>query len=210
MRAARLFIADDHNIVREGLQLLFSSSPFQVIGEAADGESALQQILRDRPDIALLDVNMPGMDGIEVTRRIKEKTKAIKIIILTIYTEEKFLVESIQAGADGYVLKTISKSELFQGIEKVIHGQTFIDPTLMQRAFFHVVKGEQAKGPQLTERELEVLRLMANGKTNKEISMELYLGSDTVKEYVTNIMKKLDSKNRTDAVAKAIRSQIIT
>ncbi|WP_235615693.1 response regulator [Brevibacillus reuszeri] len=204
----RVFIADDHNIVREGLQLLFSTSPFQVIGEASDGESALRKILIDLPDVAILDLNMPEMDGIEVTKRIKEKAPEIKVIILTIYTEEKFLVESMLAGADGYVLKTINKNELFYGIEEVCRGQKYIDGNLMQRAFFQVIRGEQ-KDSVLTDRELDVLKLMARGKTNKEISSELYIGSDTVKEYVTAIMKKLDSKNRTDAVAKAIRNQII-
>jgi len=149
------------------------------------------------------------MDGIEVTKRIKEKAPEIKVIILTIYTEEKFLVESMLAGADGYVLKTINKNELFFGIEEVCRGQKYIDGNLMQRAFFQVIRGEQKKDSVLTDRELDVLKLMARGKTNKEISSELYIGSDTVKEYVTAIMKKLDSKNRTDAVAKAIRNQII-
>ncbi len=208
MSVTRVFIADDHNIVREGLQLLFSTSPFQVIGEASDGESALRKILIDLPDVAILDLNMPEMDGIEVTKRIKEKAPEIKVIILTIYTEEKFLVESMLAGADGYVLKTINKNELFYGIEEVCRGQKYIDGNLMQRAFFQVIRGEQ-KDSVLTDRELDVLKLMARGKTNKEISSELYIGSDTVKEYVTAIMKKLDSKNRTDAVAKAIRNQII-
>lgn len=208
MSVTRIFIADDHNIVREGLQLLFSTSPFQVIGEASDGESALRKILTDLPDVAVLDLNMPEMDGIEVTKRIKEKAPEIKVIILTIYTEEKFLVESMLAGADGYVLKTINKDELFFGIEEVCRGKKYIDGNLMQRAFFQVIRGEQ-KDSVLTDRELDVLKLMARGKTNKEISSELYIGSDTVKEYVTAIMKKLDSKNRTDAVAKAIRNQII-
>ncbi|MGG1662088.1 response regulator [Brevibacillus sp. NRS-1366] len=209
MNEIRVFIADDHNIVREGLQLLFSTSKFQVIGEASDGETALRKILADRPDVAIIDLNMPEMDGIEVTKRIKEKDSSIKVIILTIYTEEKFLVESLQAGADGYVLKTINKSELFHGIEQVTTGQKYVDANLMQRAFFQVIKGEQKKDLFLTERELDVLKLMARGKTNKEISTDLYIGSETVKEYVTTIMKKLDSKNRTDAVAKAIRNQII-
>lgn len=208
MSVTRIFIADDHNIVREGLQLLFSTSPFQVIGEASDGESALRKILTDLPDVAVLDLNMPELDGIEVTKRIKEKAPEIKVIILTIYTEEKFLVESMLAGADGYVLKTINKNELFFGIEEVCRGKKYIDGNLMQRAFFQVIRGEQ-KDSVLTDRELDVLKLMARGKTNKEISSELYIGSDTVKEYVTAIMKKLDSKNRTDAVAKAIRNQII-
>ena len=209
MSVTRVFIADDHNIVREGLQLLFSTSPFQVIGEASDGETALHKILTELPDVAILDLNMPEMDGIEVTKRIKEKAPEIKVIILTIYTEEKFLVESMLAGADGYVLKTINKNELFLGIEEVCRGKKYIDGNLMQRAFFQVIRGEQKKDSVLTDRELDVLKLMARGKTNKEISSELYIGSDTVKEYVTAIMKKLDSKNRTDAVAKAIRNQII-
>ncbi|MGG4494907.1 response regulator [Brevibacillus reuszeri] len=209
MGKTRVFIADDHNIVREGLQLLFSTSPFQVIGEAADGEAALHKILAEQPDVVILDLNMPEMDGIEVTKRIKATAPEIKVMILTIYTEEKFLVESMLAGADGYVLKTIKKSELFFGIEEVLRGQKYIDGNLMQRAFLQVIKGEQNRDSMLTDRELDVLKLMARGKTNKEISTELYIGSDTVKEYVTAIMKKLDSKNRTDAVAKAIRNQII-
>ncbi|WP_312108057.1 response regulator transcription factor [Brevibacillus reuszeri] len=209
MGKTRVFIADDHNIVREGLQLLFSTSPFQVIGEAADGEAALHKILAELPDVVILDLNMPEMDGIEITKRIKATAPEIKVMILTIYTEEKFLVESMLAGADGYVLKTIKKSELFFGIEEVLRGQKYIDGNLMQRAFLQVIKGEQNRDSMLTDRELDVLKLMARGKTNKEISTELYIGSDTVKEYVTAIMKKLDSKNRTDAVAKAIRNQII-
>lgn len=205
----RLFIADDHNIVREGLQILLQGPKFYLIGEAADGQLALSQILAERPDVAILDLNMPEMDGIEVTRRIKEKASEIKVIILTIYTEEKFLIEAMKAGADGFVLKTISRAELNHGIETVLKGQKFIDPQLMQRAFFNVLNGEWEKESKLTERELDVLKLMAKGKTNKEISMELYLGSDTVKEYVASIMKKLDCKNRTEAVAKAIRTQLI-
>ncbi|MFE8695063.1 response regulator [Cytobacillus sp. FJAT-53684] len=205
----KIFIADDHNIVREGLKLMFHTSRYEVIGEEENGELAFQKIMKNKPDVAILDLNMPGLDGIELTKRIKEYMQEIKVIILTIHTEEKFLIDAMMSGADGFVLKTISRTELFEGIESVLNGQKFIDPQLMQRAFFNVISGEWTKDSLLTVRELEILKLMAMGKTNKEISSELYLGSDTVKEYVTNIMKKLDCKNRTEAVATAIRKKII-
>lgn len=208
MSEITIFLADDHHIVREGLSLLLESSRFRVIGEASDGETAMQNILQTQPDLALIDINMPKMDGIEVTRQLKQRNEQMKVIILTVYLEEKFLVESIRAGADGYLLKTVSKAELYKGIESVMRGETYIDPGITQHALLNVIKQDSHK--QLTEREIEILKLMASGHTNRDISDKLFLGSDTVKEYVSNIMKKLDCKNRTEAVAKAIRRRIIT
>lgn len=205
----KLYIADDHNIVREGLKLLFNQSPFQVIGESGDGETARREITALMPDVALLDVSMPQKDGIDVARELKQIYPHIKVILLTIYTDEKFVVEAMRAGADGYVLKTIGRIELFQAIEKVLQGERFIDPSLTKQALLHVIDSGADEAALLSKREKDVLQLMAKGKTNKEISSELFLGQDTVKEYVTNVMKKLSCKNRTEAVAKAIRNQWI-
>ncbi|RXT07071.1 response regulator transcription factor [Ammoniphilus sp. CFH 90114] len=205
----KLYIADDHNIVREGLHLLFNQPQFQVIGESGDGETACREIRELMPDVALLDVSMPKKDGIEAAREIKQQHPHMKVILLTIYTDEKFLVEAMRAGADGYVLKTIGRLELFEAIEKVLLGERFIDPSLTKQALLHVIHSTSPEANLLSKREKDVLQLMAKGKTNKEISSELFLGTDTVKEYVTNVIKKLSCKNRTEAVAKAIRNQWI-
>ncbi|TVY04232.1 response regulator [Cohnella terricola] len=209
MNSYKVFLADDHHIVREGMLLLLQSTAFEVIGEAADGEEALSQIRELKPDIALLDLNMPKLDGIEVTRMIKESDPDIKVIILTVYMEEKFLKEAIQCGADGYASKVIRKHELISGMESVVRGERFIDPKLLQQSFMNSLEKKGDKESALTDRELEVLKLVAQGKTNREISVELFLGSDTTKEYVGNVIRKLDCKNRTEAVAKAIRNHII-
>ncbi|BBI35975.1 response regulator transcription factor [Cohnella abietis] len=209
MSRYKVFLADDHHIVREGMLLLLQSTAFEVIGEASDGEEALLKIRELKPDIALLDLNMPKLDGIEVTRMIKERDPNIKVIILTVYLEEKFLQEAIQCGADGYVTKLIRKNELISGMESVVRGEKFIDHKLLQQSYINSLDKKDNNDMMLTDRELDVLRLLARGKTNREISSELILGADTIKEYVANIMRKLDCKNRTEAVAKAIRNQFI-
>ncbi|HWR09568.1 response regulator transcription factor [Sporomusa sp.] len=217
----KLLIADDHALLRQGIKNVLSLEPdFLVIGEAADGDEAIKQVECLKPDILLLDVNMPRMNGLEVTRRLKAENKVVKVIILTIHDDENYVLEVIKAGAVGYLLKDIEPGMLVKAIRTVYEGQSFIYPTLARQLFGEISRQEdrrhetaamlqRRKGERLTYREVEVLQLIGHGMSNQEIAQKLFLSEKTVKNHLTNIFRKVNVVDRTQAVLYAIRQKIV-
>lgn len=210
----KVLIADDHTLVRQGIrQYLEMAGDIEVVGEAADGAEVLT-LLQDegsRPDVALVDLRMPGMDGVETCRRIRDEFPDVEVVMLSAYDDRQFVVESVRAGARGYVLKTRDAEDLIQTVRLVAGGNLVIDPQLvvaLAEELSHV-KERNRKAETLTARELEVLQLLAFGRTNKDIAEELDLAPDTVKTHLTHIFEKLGASDRTAAVAEALRRHII-
>ena len=217
----KIVIADDHALLRQGIKNVLSLEPdFDVIGEAADGEEALSKIESLKPDILLLDVNMPHMNGLEVTKRLKAANAPVKVIILTIHDDESYVLEVIKSGAVGYLLKDIEPGMLVKTIRLVYEGQSFIYPTLAKRLFGEFSRQEERrqevpimlerrKEERLTYREVEVLKLIGRGMNNQEIAQELFLSEKTVKNHLTNIFRKISVVDRTQAVLYAIKNKIV-
>lgn len=204
----RVLIVEDQRIVREGLVALFEDEPGIVIaGEAAGGEEALEAYLRLRPDVVLMDLQMPGVDGAEATRRIKAVDPGACVLVLTTYATDEFIFTALRAGARGYLLKDASAAELVAAIGAVHAGQTQLSPAVAAR----LVAGVGGGGPEpLTPRELEVLQLVGQGQSNDQIALRLGIAPRTVKVHVQNILGKLGAANRTEAVAIAVRQRLIT
>ena len=217
----KIVIADDHALLRQGIKNVLSLEPdLDVIGEAADGEEAISKLESLKPDILLLDVNMPHMNGLEVTKRLKTAKSAVKIIILTIHDDENYVIEVIKSGADGYLLKDIEPGMLVKAIRLVYEGQSFIYPTLAKRLFGELSRQEERrlevpnmlerrKEERLTYREVEVLQLIGRGMNNQEVAQKLFLSEKTVKNHLTNIFRKINVVDRTQAVLYAIRNKIV-
>lgn len=217
----KLLIVDDHALLRQGIKNVLSlESDLLVLGEAADGDEAIKQVECLKPDIVLLDVNMPRMNGLEVTRRLKSVNAAVKVIILTMHDDESYVLEVIKAGAVGYLLKDIEPGMLVKAIRTVFEGQSFIYPTLAQRLFGEISRQEdrkheatamleRRKEERLTYREVEVLQLIGQGMSNHEIAKKLFLSEKTVKNHLTNIFRKINVVDRTQAVLYAIKHKIV-
>lgn len=217
----KLVIADDHALLRQGIKNVLSLEPdLDVIGEAGDGEEAISKLESLKPDILLLDVNMPHMNGLEVTKRLKTAKSTVKIIILTIHDDENYVIEVIKSGADGYLLKDIEPGMLVKAIRLVYEGQSFIYPTLAKRLFGELSRQEERrlevpnmlerrKEERLTYREVEVLQLIGRGMNNQEVAQKLFLSEKTVKNHLTNIFRKINVVDRTQAVLYAIRNKIV-
>ena len=210
----RLLLVDDQRLMLDGLKLLLEiESDLTVVGEAADGQEALDAYASVQPDVVLMDIRMPGMDGVEATRRILARWPDAKIIILTTFDDDEYVFEGLRAGALGYLLKAVSGEELARAIRTVAAGGALIDPSVTRKvveAFTRIAgppPSSLASSPilaePLTERELEVLRLLADGLSNREIAQRLYLAEGTVKNYVSNILGKLDARDRTQAALRA-------
>lgn len=209
MQQVEVVIVDDHVMVREGIkQLLEMDGDIRVIGEASDGEEGLKVVEATDPDVLLLDVNMPKMNGLEVLQKIKESGIKRKVLILTIHNEVEYLLKAIEIGVDGYVLKDSELSVLRRAIFAVNEGNTYIQsslaPLLKQRLEEPDVVESNEEG--LTKREMEVLKLIAEGLYNKEIADRLTISEKTVKNHVSNIFRKIDVSDRTQAAVYAIRS----
>jgi DNA-binding NarL/FixJ family response regulator len=197
-------IVDDHEVVREGLRLSLSRAPhIRVIGEATDGAAAVALAVRRRPDVVIMDVRMPGMDGLEATRLLSERAPEVAVLIFTAYSERSLLTRGLESGAKGYVLKEASHQTLLRAIEKVVAGEGYVDPALMPS--FLGGRGDEL----LTAREREILQLLADGMSNADVAARLYISQETVKSHVRHILAKLEADTRTHAVAIALREAII-
>jgi DNA-binding NarL/FixJ family response regulator len=198
-------IVDDHEVVREGLRLSLSRAPhIRVIGEAGDGESAVAMAERRLPNVVIMDVRMPGMDGLEATKLLAEKVPASSVLIFTAYSERSLLSRGLDSGAKGYILKEAPHQTLLRAIEKVAGGEGYVDPALMP-AFLTA----KDKEDMLTVREREILQLLADGMSNADVATKLFISQETVKSHVRHILAKLEADTRTHAVAIALRESII-
>jgi DNA-binding NarL/FixJ family response regulator len=209
----RILIVDDHEVVRLGLRALLERHPnFTVVDEAATAREALQKALMHRPDVVVMDIRLPGRSGIEACQDIVVKLPDTKVIMLTSYAEDELLFDAITAGACGYVLKQIGTDDLIRAIETVGRGEALLDPAVTQRVFERVREAARqetaAAFADLTEQELRVLAQVAEGKTNREIAVVLYLGEGTVRNYVSSILSKLGLTNRAEAAAYAVQHNL--
>ena len=213
----KITFADDHSIVRDGLRSLFKSEPeFQVVGEASDGAEAISLIEKCRPDVAVLDISMPNVTGVEAARIVKKDFPETKILILTIHENEEYIQEMILAGADGYVLKDAGKKEIFEAVHAIADGGTYfsshVSKVLLDGLVRRTRNREQFPGSgdnRLTNREIEILRMIAEGLTSKQIADRLFLSVTTVNTHRTNIMKKLDIHETVGLVKYAIQKKLI-
>lgn len=200
-----VLLADDHEVVREGLRLALLRSPhIRVVGEAPDGETAVSLAERRRPDVIVMDLRMPGMDGIEATEEIMRRLPDAKVLIFTAYSERALLQRGLESGARGYILKEAPHETLLRAIEKVAAGETFVDPALMS-----ALTQSRGGADVLTPREREILQLLADGMSNADAAGQLFISQETVKSHVRHILTKLEADTRTQAVAIALRDAMI-
>lgn len=213
----RVLIVDDHALFRRGIvMVLEQEKDVEVVGEASDGTEAIQIASETMPDVVLMDVRMPRRGGIEATQQIKDLVPHAKILMLTISDEEADLYDAIKAGASGYLLKEISIEEVAGAIRAVQGGQSMISPSMASKLLTEfatmVKKGDEkplASQPRLTEREMEVLRLVAKGRNNRDIAKELFISENTVKNHIRNILEKLHLHSRMQAVVYAVREKLL-
>jgi DNA-binding NarL/FixJ family response regulator len=203
----RLMIVDDQKLMREGLRTLLElEGGFEIVAEAGDGQAALDSYAELQPDVVLMDIRMPGMDGVEATRRLHEKWSNARVIILTTFNDDAYVFEALRVGALGYLLKDLSGHELANAVQTVANGGVLIDPSVARKVVAEFARLTPSARPindglpdPLTERELDVLRLLAEGMSNREIGNKLSLTEGTVKNYVTNVLQKIDARDRTQA-----------
>lgn len=220
---SRLLIVDDHDFVRSGIKVMLSGERgLQIVGEAANGLEALELCRKTQPDLVLMDVRMPKMDGLVTTRAVKQKFPGISVLILTMHEKENYLLEAIKAGAAGYVLKDAPRKELITAIRKVLDGETTLNRKLATKLLQRLANETQGAAetrlrPErtklarpLTPREVEVLGLMAQGRTNREIAQSFVISVGTVKNHVEHIIAKLEVSDRTQAVVRALELGVIT
>lgn len=208
----KILIADDHPVVREGLITMIKREPdFKVIGEAANGVEAVNKAKELKPEVVLMDLRMPEMDGVEAIRQISATEPNIKFIILTTYSDDEFIFRGIEVGARAYLLKDAPREELFKAIRAVYRGESLIQPVVASKVLDRFAElSRQSHTPEtLSDREIEVLTLMAKGDANKEIAAQLHITDSTVKTHISNIFQKLNAKDRTEAVIQAIKKGII-
>ncbi|MGP4078661.1 response regulator [Pseudalkalibacillus sp. R45] len=209
----KVLLVDDHLMVLKGLRFfLGTQSEIDLVGEASNGEEAIRQVKALQPDVVLMDLTMPVMDGIEATKRIKNEHPNMKIIVLTSFSDQDHVVPALQAGADGYQLKDIEPDELVKSIKAVYAGETHLHPTATSQLLSHVSNGTKTNEAeksfnQLTAREKDVLRQITLGRNNKEISTELFITEKTVKTHVSNILGKLGLHDRTQAAILAMKNK---
>lgn len=216
MQEIKVLIVDDHAIVREGLRAIMESHPeIKVVGEATDGEAALIKVKESGPDVVLMDITMPRMNGLEATRRIKQADPDTKILVLTMHEEDDYFFKILEAGASGYFVKGGSSQELLRAVKSVSEGNAFIYPTMAKRLLTDYLQRagsnqDLAQQNSLSNREQEILRLVADGRSNQEIGDLLFLSPATVQTHRAHIMAKLGLHNRTELVKYALRQGFIT
>lgn len=207
----RIVIADDHPVVREGLAAMLAREPdIEVVGEACDGQEALEHVALLHPDIVLMDLQMPRLDGVEAIRQIRARHQDVQTIVLTTYGDDETIFRGLEAGARGYLLKDAPRDELFRAVRAVARGESLLQPAVATKLIDRFSRAATPPPPEaLTERELDVLRLLARGAANKEIGVQLHISESTVKTHVANIFQKLNVGDRTEAVTVALTRGLI-
>ncbi len=212
MDTIRILIVDDHTVVRDGLSaMLGREDDFEVVGEAQNGLEGVEKAVLLKPDVVLMDLRMPELDGVEAMRRIREQKPEINFLVLTTFDTDEYIYDAIEAGAKGFLLKDASREELFKAVRAVSRGDSLIDPSVAARVLNRFAQLSRESAPQelLSEREREVLDLLAKGSANKEIAASLSLSESTIKTHVANIFQKLEVNDRTSAVTQALQRGII-
>jgi DNA-binding NarL/FixJ family response regulator len=210
----RILICDDQDLVLEGLQaILRPAADIEVVGVAHDGAEALELIPQVEPDVVLMDLKMPGMNGIQATLRIREQFPQVRVLVLTTYDADEWVFDAIRSGASGYLLKDTPREELIAAVRGTATGKTYVDPAIAGKILSHVAQNAPAPDTSITdslsEREVEVLRLMAHGLSNADIAQRLYLSEGTVKNYVSSVFTKLGVSDRTQAALIALRYGLV-
>lgn len=212
----RIVLAEDHTILREGLKILLSSEPeFEVVAEAEDGREAIQYVMKLKPDLILTDLSMPRMNGMEAIREIKKQSPKTKVLALTVHKAEEYILATLKAGADGYLLKDATRTELLIAAKKVLGGKTYLSPEISEKVVEGYLEGKKSVRSKtswetLTAREREILKLIAEGCKNKEIAEDLCISVKTVEKHRANLMEKLNLHNAQALTAFAIDHGLVT
>jgi two-component system response regulator NreC len=205
----RVFVADDHQIVLQGLKTILDREGFEIVGEASDGAQAVAQALDLQPDLIVMDISMPVMTGIEAAAQIRRAIPSAKIILLTVHTENRYILEALRSGIRGYVLKSRAASELIDAIREILNGRVYLSPGISQTVVEAYLQQNTGESESLTRRELQVLQLVAEGKTTKEIATSLAVSAKTADSHRSNIMHKLNLHSVADLVRYAIRRGLV-
>ncbi len=206
---ARVLVVDDHEIVLQGLKTILDREGFEIVGEASDGRQAVSRALELQPDLVVMDISMPVMNGIEAAAEIRRSVPSARLVLLTVHTENRYILEALKSGIRGYVLKSRAPSELVEAIHEILSGRIYLSPGISQTVVEAYLQQNSAEPESLTRRELQVLQLVAEGKTTKEIAMSLSVSVKTADSHRSNIMHKLNMHSVADLVRYAIRRGLV-
>ena len=208
----RVLIADDHALFRDGIISLLTAADHQVIGQAGDGDEAVKAAIELKPDLVLMDIDMPGLDGLEALKKIKEHNPLVRVVMLTVSDNDEYIVAAIKTGANGYLLKDLSSKDFLECIQELEQGNLAVTrktATQLISRFQNLLQQCDSEKEVLTAREVEILELVGNGSTTGEIAKTLYISENTVKYHVRNILQKLDASNRAEAISRAVQKGLI-